>query len=724
MRRLLVLGLLGLAACSKTEDPPGPPKEDLQATGRVQGQLTPFQGAGSQSVSAGVLPPGLSRQALSRLAALGASRHAARVSAASGPDFGPVARAVEEEGALPGDVIVRAEEANLTPEQLLARVDVSGYRAVHKGYASPWLHLVGFERADRGPRQLSVRETAGLVAQLGERPGVRFAELNRRVRALAVPDDRGFPLQWHYTALNLPAAWDVGEGDPGVVVAVVDTGIASHPDLSQRVLPGIDMISDPAEAADGDGRDDDPTDTGGDEPGGRSSWHGTHVAGTIGALTNNGLGVAGVTWATSILPVRVLGPTGGNTFDIAAAMFWAAGGAVPGVRPNPTPARIVNLSLGGEGAPQQVYQDVIDERVRAARTLFVIAAGNEAKDTADSTPCNQLNVLCVGATSLVARRSSFSNFGAAVDVMAPGGELRQDLNGDGYPDGVLSTALDGAGRPTYIFYEGTSMAAPHVSGLLALMVALRPDLEPAVAERILQETAVPAGQCPEGCGAGLINAQAALRTLQGAPVTGPPRLGVGTASLFFLGDGTLPLLVYNEGGGDLEVTASASGPQAGAVSFPVGATLTVPALSARALPLTVSTAGLAAGDYEVPLTLTSAGGSLTVAVRLRVGAGSAQDAVVVFVFQDEQGEWQSAPDLVAPAPAADAYRYAIDLPPRVYFATAAIDDNQNGVFFEEGERVGFWRNRDSVEPIDVRAGETVGGIDFDLIPFAPVSPGP
>ncbi|WP_164018469.1 S8 family serine peptidase [Pyxidicoccus trucidator] len=730
MRRLLALGLLSLAACSSETPEPQPPPtpQQQQVTGRVQGQLTPFQGAGQQStrLRASPLPGGPSLQELSRLVSRARPPRRARPplpSALAAPLPGPIGRPIEA-GDIPGEVIFRFDEPNLTPEQVLQRVATSGYHAVHRGYASEHLHLVAFERLDGSRAKATVADTGRLVSQLASLPGVRFAEPNRRVRPLAVPDDFGYSFQWHYAALNLPAAWDVQLGNPGLVVAVIDTGIVFHPDLSARVLPGIDMISDPENAADGDGRDDDPTDPGGDLPGGRSSWHGTHVAGTLGALTDNGVGVAGVTWGALLLPVRVLGEQGASSFDIAAAMQWASGGLVPGLRPNPTPARIINLSLGGSSPPQRVYQDVIDERVVASGVMFVIAAGNEAQDAAGSSPCNQQSVICVGATSLVGRRSSFSNFGLPVDVMAPGGELQEDLNGDGYPDGVLSTALDAAGLPGYRFYEGTSMAAPHVTGVLALMTSLRPDLMPLDAERILRETAVPAGRCAEGCGAGLVNAQAALRALQGGPGAEPPRLEVNTPSLFFPGDATLPLLVYNEGGGELLVTASVAGPQAAQVAFPGGNTLLVPALSARPLQVAVTLAGLPPGDYTVPLTLASAQGTDTVALRLRVGAPSERDALVVFVYQDSLGEWHTAPELATVAPAADAYRYAIDLPPRTYYATAAIDDNQNGQYFEDGERIGFWRNQDSVEPIVVRAGEVVPGIDFDLVPYIPVEASP
>ena len=247
---------------------------------------------------------------------------------------------------------------------MLEHVQVPGYRVVHKGFGSEYLHLVGFEALDG--HALTVEETGQLVARLAEVPGVRFTEKNLRMYALKTPNDKNYSVQWHYSAINLPAAWDVSTGASAVTVAVLDTGVVPHPDLTPRIVPGYDMISDATNAGDGDGRDSDPTDKGGDEPGGSSSWHGTHVSGTIGAATDNGSGVAGVTWTTRVMPVRVLGKQGGTSFDIAAAMNWAAGGTVTGMPNNPTPAKVLNMSLGGTASPQKTYQDVID-RARAGR---------------------------------------------------------------------------------------------------------------------------------------------------------------------------------------------------------------------------------------------------------------------------------------------------------------------------------------------------------------------
>ncbi|MDY7227101.1 S8 family peptidase [Hyalangium rubrum] len=734
MRRLLILGLLLLTACE--EEP----------SGRIQGKLTPFQKGGGRSSAQPTARPAplqgdaavrlsqaLSR-AVTRQQGLGTRKSAIEVTLPDPlivpPPMGPppLKRLPAEDPTIAGDVIVRFEAAGLEAPVALERVTLPGYRVAHKGYASEHLHLVGFEALDG--HTVTVEETGQLVAQLAQVPGVRFTEKNLRMYALRTPNDKSYGVQWHYPAINLPSAWDVSTGGDAVTVAVIDTGIASHPDLNARVIAGYDMISDTSNSGDGSGRDSDPTDRGGDEPNGGSSWHGTHVAGTIGAATDNASGVAGVTWSTRILPVRALGRQGGTSFDIAAAMNWAAGGTVSGVPNNPTPAKVINMSLGGASSPQRTYQDVIDARVTAG-AIYVIAAGNENVDATGTTPCNQQNVLCVGSTNFAGTRSSFSNFGAPVDVMAAGGEMREDLNGDGYADGVLSTSFDEDDQPAYVFNQGTSMATPHVAGVVALMLAVNPSLNAQQVENILKTTASASSRCSEGCGAGLVNAQAALKLAQGGSSNEPPKLGITTTLLSFNGSDTQRILVSNLGGGTLNVTAAKSGPQAGAVSLP-GPTLSLSAFSTAALDVVTNASGLADGEYSATLTLTgtsAAGGgpagSATVTVKIRVGAvAQGLDAVVAFAWQDELGEWQVEENTIAVAEAARGYTYAIDMPPQTYYALATIDEDEDGEFFEDEELTGFWRNVDDFEPIPLAVDQDIGNISFDLVPLAPVDDSP
>ncbi|QDF02580.1 S8 family peptidase [Myxococcus xanthus] len=744
MRRLLLMGLLLLSATSCSGDDEDPGKQPSR-TGRIQGTLTPFRSSersAGDSASQTVRSPFRAGE-LEKLKETLRGMHAGRsreprvapkavpglpiVPSQSGA--APLERASREDPSIPGDVILRFEEAGLSPERVLAAVQRPGFRAVHKGYASEYLHLVGYEPLDG--KAVTAAKTQEWAAQLARVPGVTYAVRNERMRATAAPNDRGYSLQWHYPTLNLPAAWDLVPDASSVVVAVLDSGIVPHPDLT-NVLPGYDMISDPENAGDGDGRDSDPRDEGGDTPSGGSSWHGSHVAGTISADTNNQVGVAGVAWNARLLPVRVLGKKGGSSFDIAAAITWATGGTVPGVPDNPNPAKVVNMSLGGSAPPQALYQGAIDEALGRG-AIIVVAAGNEDVDARNSTPCNQQNVICVGSTSLAGQRSSFSNYGVDVDVVASGGEMREDLNGDGYPDGVLSTVLDENGQPAYAFSQGTSMAAPHVAGVVALMAALRPDLTAALAESILKETATPLtnAQCPEGCGAGLVNARAALARIANVdPGTLDPQLNVTTSTLFFRGSGTQQLTLSNVGGnrgGDLTVSASVSGPNASAVSFPQGSTVRVPAFGSASLSVAVDASGLAGGDTVVTLSLVGSGtaGSATVAVKIGVaGAANDLDALIAFVWQDARGEWQASEDAIAVARASADYAYSISLAPRTYFALATIDDDQDGNFFEDGERTGYWRNVDSFEPLELEAGDRIENVSFDLIPLAPIDDDP
>jgi serine protease len=754
MRRLLLLGLLLLTATAcpgeddDDDDDDRPDAGNPNATATIKGELTPFRSNDESSeggVSRVVHSP-LSKAELTKLKAKLRGMHLRKDGpVVTDPDLPivppptgapPLARIPQTDPTIPGDVILRFEEAGLPPEHVLEAAKLPGYRAVHKGYASEYLHLVGFEAVDG--HAVTADETRGLVTQLAKLPGVRYADRNLRMYKLKVPNDKGYSIQWHYPTINLPAAWDIESDATGVVVAVLDTGIVPHPDLDNRRLPGYDMIQDTANAGDANGRDANPLDEGGDEPSGGSSWHGSHVAGTVAAQTDNTSGVAGVAWNARILPVRVLGKQGGTSFDIAAAMTWATGGDVTGVPANANPAKVVNLSLGGSAPPQQVYQEAINGGIGRG-AIFVIAAGNENVDATNSTPCNQDNIICVGSTGFSGRRSSFSNFGAKVDVMASGGEMTEDLNGDDYPDGVLSTARDESNQPAYVFLQGTSMAAPHVAGVVALMAAAAQKagntLTPAQAELTLKATAtaIPASQCSGGCGSGLINARSALASVANLkPGDFPPQLSVTTSSLFFRGSGVQQLTVSNVGGnkgGDLSVTATVTGTQAGAVTFPGGATVPVPAFGSSTLTVAVNTTGLADGDYTVTLNLTGStlggpAGSATVAVKISVGSTQDLDAIIAFVWQGASGEWQAAEEAITFARAANNYAYSIKLVPRTYYSLATIDDDQDGEIFEEGERTGFWRNLDSFEPLVLEDDETLSDVSYDLVPLAPVDDDP
>ncbi len=347
-----------------------------------------------------------------------------------------------------------------------------------------------------------------------------------------VPDDTFYDLQWHYFeatgGMNAEAAWDTHDGT-GVVVAIVDTGITVHSDLDANVLPGYDFIDDLAVANDGDGRDADASDPGdwvaanecGFNFASNSSWHGTHTAGTVAAITDNGQGVAGVAYGASILPIRVLGKCGGFLSDISDGIIWASGGTVAGIPDNANPAQVINMSLGGSGACDATYQDAIDIAVANGATV-VVSAGNSTADAVNFRPANCDSVITVAANDRQGNLASYSNFGAIIDVTAPGGETAIAA------DGVASTLNDGTESPgaeAYVYYQGTSMSAPHVSGAAALLYQANPAITPAEVEAALIATSRPMpGDCAGGCGAGIIDARAALDSL-GTPANIAPVSG-------------------------------------------------------------------------------------------------------------------------------------------------------------------------------------------------------
>ncbi len=421
-----------------------------------------------------------------------------------------------------------------------------------------------------GNRSLNAAETLKLVLELQRRSDVRYAQPNYIAQPAAVPNDPFYSYQWHYPAINLPAAWDITTGSPGVVVAVVDTGILhsfsvpslTHPDLVGKVVPGYDFISDYRMARDGDGRDPDPYDVG-DNPFGQSSYHGSHVAGTIAAATNNGTGVAGVDWNAAILPIRALGYGGGTIFDIVEGTLWASGHSIAGVPNNPNPAHVINLSLGWKRPCEAFEQEALDWIASSSsrRSIVIAAAGNDDIDAALMSPASCRNVITVGATDFSNGRAPYSNYGSRIDVMAPGGNTNVDWTGDGYPDGVLSLwKNDATGAFDYLFEQGTSMAAPHAAGVASLMKSLDPDITQAEVLAALQATARPltASGCnrPSGaeCGAGLIDAAAALALVRDNAIPAP---GVGDLVFepgvldFGTYSGSLNVTMHNSGGSPL-----------------------------------------------------------------------------------------------------------------------------------------------------------------------------
>jgi serine protease len=376
-------------------------------------------------------------------------------------------------------------------------------------------------------KKMSLAEVSALARDLKDRDAnVEYAEPDILMKKMMTPNDTRYGEQWHYFeatgGLRANTAWDVATGT-GVTVAVIDTGYRPHADLSGQFVGGYDFIADTAMAADGNGRDSDASDPGDSvtagqcgagEPASGSSWHGTHVAGTIAARTNNGAGVAGVAFNAKILPVRVLGKCGGYTSDIADAIIWASGGTVAGVPANANPAKVINMSLGGGGACGTTTQNAINS-ARSRGTVVIVAAGNENTNASNSNPANCAGVVTVAATNRSGGRAYYSNYGSVVDVAAPGGDVRTAGGG------ILSTLNAGSTTPgadNYAFYQGTSMATPHVAGVAALMLSKTPSLTPDQIESQLKSTSRPFPATCTSCGAGIVDAAKAV----GGGVVVPP----------------------------------------------------------------------------------------------------------------------------------------------------------------------------------------------------------
>jgi serine protease len=364
-------------------------------------------------------------------------------------------------------------------------------------------------------RLLTPAEQAKLIAELKADPAVKSVQVDRMLRHMAYVDDEYFYQQWNFSSYTpggtgADTAWDSATGT-GVVVAVLDTGVVPHPDLDANMLQGYDFITDsfvsrrptnarvPGAFDYGDYANGNYTET--DDCGpytgpSNSSWHGSHTAGTVAEVTNNVIGVAGVARDAKVLPVRVLGRCGGYTSDIADAITWASGGTVAGVPANANPAEVINLSLGGAGACDDVTQAAINGAVSRGTTV-VVAAGNSGEDAAYFTPASCQNVISVGAARYNGGKAFYSNYGPSVDIAAPGGG--GDV--DGIPNGYVLQAgnssatapdLDPVTGPAYWYNAGTSMAAPHVAATAALVQSVvATPLTPAEMETLLKKSARP-----------------------------------------------------------------------------------------------------------------------------------------------------------------------------------------------------------------------------------------
>lgn len=428
----------------------------------------------------------------------------------------------------------------------------------------------------RFDQPLKGRDLDDALRRVRMHPDVAWVEPDVLVRRQqnAAPNDTYFSSQWHLAAdgagfessMNLPGAWATSNGT-NVVVAVVDSGILAHPDLLGKTVTGYDFVSEMPFSNDGNGRDGDPTDPGdwvdrtgnpaaiqqlvdngtcgdftADPSRDRSSWHGTFIAGQIAALSNNGQGVTGLNWAARILPVRVSGRCGALVSDLLDGVRWAAGLSVANAPVNNNPAKVINLSFGGDAACSPAYQDMVDD-VTDAGALLVVAAGNQ--DGPLTRPADCQGVLAVAAVRRDGAKAWYSSFGSNIALSAPGGSdqevdstnattlanTRRDhlIRSTDNPGATTAVSYTGmSDDDAYGYKQGTSFAAPQAAGVASLLLAVNNALTPGALIERLKATArpwttvsPPVASCgPAGaeacrcttatCGAGLLDAAAAM----------------------------------------------------------------------------------------------------------------------------------------------------------------------------------------------------------------------
>ncbi|WP_370291995.1 S8 family serine peptidase [Thalassolituus sp.] len=568
--------------------------------------------------------------------------------------------------------------------------------------------------AQKMPGAFNHRETLNTIKALNARDDVEYAEPNYVRKAVLTPNDPLYRYQYHYNDIKLPQAWDLTSGSSDVTVAVIDTGVfLNHPDLSGKLVSGYDFISSTAASRDGNGIDNNPDDPGDSNQQGASSWHGTHVSGTVAAITGNNRGGAGVGGDTKVMPLRALGLNGeGTSYDIIQCIRFAARLSNDSNTLPTKKADIINLSLGSEFS-----SDAEQEAITAARNqgvIIVAAAGNEDSSQA-FYPASYDGVISVSATAPNNSRAYYSNYGSKIDVAAPGGDLRYDTNGDLQSDGVVSTSVDdstGTRAEDYNLQQGTSMASPHVAGVIALMKAVYPELTPQNVDDLLANGSLTDDIGSTGrdndFGHGLINAYKAVNAANdlagGGAITpvpvleaDPDALSMGSSSAI-----SFTLSNINDNADDPAVTAEVSEDW-----MSLDASLTTDGLGEYTL--NIDRTDLLDGIYEGLILFTPDDGNpLEVRVSMLVGeivdlGDSAPQYVLV--IDDITGE-VAAEALVN----ADGTYTVEGVPAGSYRVTGGSDIDVDYYICQNGETCGGYPDSISEEVIAVSADVT--GIDF------------
>lgn len=591
------------------------------------------------------------------------------------------------------------------------------------------LGVSSLSTADR--HALAQTRTLRTLKDLRARPDVEYAELNYLSQAQATSNDPGLAEQWHFRNINLPQAWDITTGlaTPPVIVAVIDTGVyLEHPDLADKLVAGYDFISDAGRSRDGDGIDDNPDDPGDSGEPGVSSFHGTHVAGIVAASSNNGEGGAGVSWHAQIMPLRVLGTGGGEDYDIIQAIRFAAG------LPNDSEtfperrADIINLSLGGYGQDlegSQAYQGAIDA-ARAAGVIVVAGAGND-DSSIPFFPASLHGVISVSASNSENGRASYSNYGPMIDVAAPGGDFEVD-------DGIYSTWVDdfsGVREPSYASWTGTSMAAPHVAGVLALMKAVHPGLTPADVDAVLAAGSLTRDIGVSGrdnsFGFGLIDAEKAVLEAERLAAGGavPPVAFRLQAQPYMLAASSLDnapvpddqIILRNLGSAPGTVQSVTVDESISWVTVGARVEAEVDGQMLGTYPVTINPESLEAGYHgtEITVTYVAAGRTRTlkIPVHLRVwtSGGIGRMAPQYALLLNQQGQTVVACPL-PPSSEPQTFRF-YDVEPGNYYMMAGSDIDQDERICEMGESCGALVAESEAELVEFDGG-LLEGLNFDV----------